>query len=373
MNKPQAKFKLGTADTLLLAVGTLAVDYICTSKTEIFEVQPGGKKLYPTREALDGKIKQYGIKKGRHYPGSSLGNFIHQAQELTLLNPNYSPVHLGTTLAPKDPSTQLLLDSLNQKGIRYDITDFTDENATNPTALLVEVNGYTKILSFKDKRMPAIQVNAPKEGKPGLVMIGAAAGDGIQSKRNGLEFAKKHKLPIGVITTEGEVNQLAKNSDLKSIFNEIMSQASFFAINEDEAKKIMSAENHPYKRSTDRVELVQQLREVYNNENLDILLTFGGEGSLVLVGNTIVVQKVPKVPHRDIVSTAGAGDALAGAFVQGVRIKGMDVEGVRWALPRASRASQSVLKHADTRTGQFTGEQFMEEPPPEYETEVINL
>lgn len=373
MNKQQAKFKLGTADTLLLAVGTLAVDFICTSKSPIVEVQPGGKKVYNTLEELEEKIKRYGIKKGDVHPGSSLGNFISQAQEITKIDPNYAPVHLVTTLAPEDPSTKLLLDSLKEKGIRYEVTPFTGVNAANPTALLVESEGYTKILSFKDKHMPAIEIKTPEKGIPGLVIIGAAAGDAVQSKTNALEFAKKHDLPIGVMTTEAEINQLTKNTVLRAIFNEVLSNATFFAANEDEIRKIILAEKPNIKPSHDKIELAMQLREVVMNDDLDILLTYGAEGSIMLLGDTAIIQHVPKIPRKDIVSTSGAGDALAGAFVEGVRIKGMDLEGIKWALPRASRASQNVLKYADTRTGQFTAEQFMEEPPPEYEIEIIDV
>lgn len=373
MNKQQAKFKLGTADTLLLAVGTLAVDFICTSKTPIVEVQPGGKKVYNTLEELEEKIKRYGIKKGEVYPGSSLGNFISQAQEISKIDPQFGPVHLVTTLAPQDPSTNLLLNSLNEKGISYDVTPFMDKDAANPTALLVESDGYTKVLSFKDKHMPAIEVKPPEKGSPGLVVIGAAAGNSIQSKSNALAFAKQHNLPIGIMTTEAEINLLAKNEQLRSIFYKVLNNAAFFAANEDEIRKIILAEKPGMKPSNDKIKLAKELREVSNNDNLDILLTYGAEGSLVLAGNTAIIQHVPKIPRKDIVSTSGAGDALAGAFVEGVRIKGMDIEGIKWALPRASRASQNVLKYADTRTGQFTAEQFLEEPSPEYELEVVNL
>ncbi len=373
MDNLNAKYKLGTADTVMLAVGTLAVDYICTSKSEIVEVTPGGKKVYYTLEELEKKVQQYGIKKGTFHPGSSLGNFLSQAQAIVSANPSYSSVHLITTLALKDPTTKILLDALDKRGITYSITDFAVENAANPIALLVESKNYTKILSFKDKRMPAVQVETPKNGIPGIVMIGAAAGNGLQSKLNAFAYAQKHNLPIAVLTTEGEINLLARNDEHKDVFKKIMKHASFFAANVDEVRKILSAENEINRNFTDRIALAQKLREIYKNDKLDILLSFGSEGSLVLVGNTAVVQKIPKIPFKDIVSTAGAGDSLAGAFVQGVRMKGMDVAGVSWALPRANRAAQNILKYPDAQSGQFTAEQFLEEPPPEYETEIISL
>lgn len=374
MTAQSSKYKLGTADTVLLAVGTLAVDYICTSKFEIVEVPPGGKKVYFTYEEFENKIQQYGIKKGKYYPGSSIGNFVTQAQEIALSGPSSGYVHLSTAMTPNDTTTaKIIIDSLEKKKIRYDITSFDIEGASNPVALLVENKGYTKILSYKDKRIPAIEVKTPKEGKPGGVVIGAAAGDGIQSKRNAFNYAMQNKLPIVMLTTENEVNQLAKNKAFKAVFDEIMREASFFAGNIDEVKKILLAENKKYSNITDKIKIAQYLREIYKNDKLDVLLSYGSEGSLVLVGNTVVIQKNPKVPYSDIVSTAGAGDALAGAFVQGVRMKGMDVEGVKWVLPRANRAAQNVLKYPDTKSGQFTAAQFLEEPPTEYETEIITL
>jgi sugar/nucleoside kinase (ribokinase family) len=373
MSDDHKKFKLGTADTVLLAVGTLAVDYICTSKFEVLEVMPGGKKQYSTIEELEEKIKRYGIKKGPFYPGSSIGNFISQAQLLTEVDPSYKNVHLATALAMHDPLAPILLDSLNQEGITYDITEFTDENAKNPTALLVESKYYTKILSFKDKRMPAIEVHTPKAGKPGVIIIGAAAGHTVDTKQNALNYSLEHNVPLGVLTTLGETNILSANKALKNIFSAILKHAAFFTCNEDEAKRILQVEKPGIKLPQDRIELVQELRHVFQNDKMDILMSFGADGSLALVGDHVVVQKIPDTPRDTIISAAGAGDTLAGAFIQGVRMKGMDLDGVLWSLPRANCAAQNVLQYADTRTGHFTAEQFLKEPPKEFTTEVIKI
>lgn len=373
MSTHSDKFKLGTADSVLLAVGTLAVDFICTSKNEIVEVQPGGKKLVHTKEELKEKIKRYGITKGPHYPGSSIGNFVNQAQLLTLADEHYAPVHLATAMAIQDPLAKVLLKSLDDKGVQYSITEFDAPDAANPVALLVESKAYTKIISFKDKRFPPIEVNDPEGGEVGLVIVGAAAGHAVESKQNALTYALKHKLPLGMTTTEGEINELTKNKALKSITEEILKNASFLACNEDEVRKILLAEKPGIKLSREPYKQAIQLREVFNNPNLNILLSLGAEGSLFLFDDTVVIQKVPEIDHKEVVSTAGAGDTLAGAFVQGIRMKGMDVEGVCWALPRANRAAQNVLRYADTRSGQFDARQFLEEPSKDFETEALKI
>jgi sugar/nucleoside kinase (ribokinase family) len=373
MDTNQGKFKLGTADTTLLAVGTLAIDYICTSQYEIVEVPPGGKKQFSTMEALEKKIARYGIKKGKYYPGSSIGNFLNQVQLLTFIDPSHASTYLATALALKDPSSEILLKSLDDFHVQYSITEFNEEDAANPVSLLIESKNYTKILSFKDIRFPAIQVNDPPTGTPGVVIIGAAAGHTVQSKQNALDYARERNLPVGMITTIGEINEFEKDKALKKVTEDILEYASFFSCNEDEAKKILYNLKPDIKPSNDRVVLVQQLRETLGNDKLDILLSFGSEGSLVLAGNTVFKQRIPDTPHSQIVSAVGAGDTLSAAFIQGVRNKGMDAAGICWTLPRANRAAQKVLKVEDTRTGQSTAEEFLKEPSSEYEVEVIKI
>lgn len=373
MNKRPDKFKLGTAETVLLAVGTLAVDYISTSKYEIVEVIPGSKKQFSTMEELEEKIKRYGIKKGKFYPGSSIGNFLNQVQLLTFADQSYAPTYLLTALALKEHSSKFLLKSLTDLRVQYNITEFDAANAANPISLLVESEDYTKILSFKDTRFPAIEVNDPPEGTPGVIILGAAAGHTAQTKHNALEYAKKRNVPIGVITTLGEVNELKKDKELKNIYVEVLKHASFFSCNEDEARKIIYLLKPTLKAYSDNIGLVQQLRETIGNDKLDILLSFGADGSLVLAGDTIYIQKIPDTPHSEVVSAVGAGDTLTGAFIQGVRMKGMNEAGIRWTLPRANRAAQNVLKVEDVRTGQTTATDFLKEPPPEFQLEIIKV
>jgi adenosine kinase len=227
------------------------------------------------------------------------------------------------------------IEHLKHNGISFNFIQKIPEQSTARAYILTD-NSENQIACFYAGAMNESKVEWPKDIVVSYAIVAP------QNKKIMIDWIVEcHNRGVSVIFDPGQALTQFNQSELR----EVIKLSDFVFVNEYEYgllnKKLNGGQE--YLNSNNVLGVLMDTK---------IIITYGGYGSAVQVGNS--VKKIPAIKPKKIVDPTGAGDAYRAGFLKGL-FQGEDLEKCCYM---GAVVASFVVEHSGTQEHKFTIEEF---------------
>lgn len=297
--------------------------------------------------------REHGIVIKRKAPGGTGGNL---ARSIALKEDERT--RFFTTLAPSDPSTEVIVAELDKAGVDVHTTRDEAPDARNAYSLVLPPLTRRRIVVAKPTNAPLPQVENVSE--LGALVLAPLGGNWSGRVQETVAQSTGAQVPLFVVGSEGQIKQIFKDSSKKEAYLQAIHNATAVVLNFEEAQLLAAASGQSPERDVRK--LGRQLRKVKNNGKGNrtalIGITLGENGAAVIDGDDKVYKmKVPKIDAADlgpVVSNIGAGDGFGGGLLSEIRKSGVTEQGIAKSLAAGMLEARAVIAKTDSQSGQLS-------------------